>query len=149
MTQKKLSEAKREKIFSKLIQSSKFLILYFSNLQIDTLGLSHCIKQALNTFKRYFADYELIFDGNTDYKTGIKTIIKADAKIKEVSAASILAKVSRDRLMGLLDSQYPQYGFAKHKGYGTKEHIEAIRRHGACELSRSSFRLKTCENSLF
>ena len=70
---------------------------------------------------------------------------KADATVKEVSAASVLAKVSRDRLMVEISSQYPQYNFAKHKGYGTKAHVEAIKEHGRCELHRKSFKLKALE----
>lgn len=146
---KKLTPLKRERVFNELCKSSKFLIVYFSNTQIDTLGLSWCLNSGLNAFKRYFNGYELIFDGNINYGTDIKTIIKADAKIKEVSAASILAKVSRDRLMSLFDSHYPQYGFKKHKGYGTKEHLKAIEIYGLCDLSRASFKIKNEPKLIF
>ena len=72
---------------------------------------------------------------------GIKqiSIIKGDARSVSIAAASIIAKVTRDRLMIEYDNQYPEYGFAKHKGYGTREHIEAIRKHGICPLHRKSF----------
>ncbi|WP_418225743.1 ribonuclease HII [Campylobacter pinnipediorum] len=146
---KKLSPKKREELFDKIIKNSKYLIIYFSNSQIDELGLSKCLKSALTCFKRYFKDYELIFDGNTDYKTSIKTIIKADSVIKEVSAASILAKVSRDKSMDLLDNVYPNYGYKKHKGYGTKAHLEAIQKYGPTPLLRKSFKIKREEKSLF
>ncbi|AQW83597.1 ribonuclease HII [Campylobacter pinnipediorum subsp. pinnipediorum] len=146
---KKLSPKKREELFDKIIKNSKYLIIYFSNSQIDELGLSKCLKNALMCFKRYFKDYELIFDGNTDYKTNIKTIIKADSVIKEVSAASILAKVSRDKSMDLLDNVYPNYGYKKHKGYGTKAHLEAIQKYGPTPLLRKSFKIKREEKSLF
>ncbi|OPA72666.1 ribonuclease HII [Campylobacter pinnipediorum] len=146
---KKLSPKKREELFDKIIKNSKYLIIYFSNSQIDELGLSKCLKSALMCFKRYFKDYELIFDGNTDYKTNIKTIIKADSVIKEVSAASILAKVSRDKSMELLDNVYPNYGYKKHKGYGTKAHLEAIQKYGPTPLLRKSFKIKREEKSLF
>jgi ribonuclease HII len=64
---------------------------------------------------------------------------KADATVKEVGAASILAKTARDSFMVKMDATYPNYGFARHKGYGTPQHLDAIRRHGPCELHRKSF----------
>ena len=86
-------------------------------------------------------DYALI-DGNRTPK-GIKipcqTIVKGDSKSCSISAASILAKVTRDRLMLEYDKKYPQYLFAKHKGYGTKAHYDAIKQHGVCEIHRISF----------
>ena len=69
------------------------------------------------------------------------TIINGDAKCFSIAAASIIAKVTRDRLMKEYDKQYPQYGFAKHKGYGTKAHLEAIKKPGPCEIHRRSFRM--------
>ncbi len=68
-----------------------------------------------------------------------KSIIKGDALSYSIAAASIIAKVTRDRIMIEYDKIYPQYGFAKHKGYGTKEHIEAIKKYGLCEIHRRSF----------
>jgi ribonuclease HII len=72
-------------------------------------------------------------------------MIKADTKVAEVSAASILAKVVRDREMVGLAREFPQYGFDKHKGYGTKAHIEAIKQLGYCNIHRKTFKLKTLE----
>ena len=66
-------------------------------------------------------------------------IIKGDAKSVSIAAASILAKVTRDHMMAEYDSLYPQYGFAKHKGYGTKTHLDAIREYGMCPIHRRSF----------
>ena len=66
-------------------------------------------------------------------------IIKGDATSYSIAAASILAKVHRDRLMQKLDKEYPQYNFAKHKGYGTKEHIELLKKYGPCKIHRKSF----------
>ena len=66
-------------------------------------------------------------------------IVHGDARSVSIAAASILAKVTRDRLMEVMDALYPEYGFAKHKGYGTREHIEAIRRYGACPIHRKTF----------
>lgn len=146
---KQLTEKKREELFEQIVANSNFLITYFSNKQIDTLGLSECLRRALNLFKLHFSEYEILYDGNANYGTGIKTMIKADGKISEVSAASILAKVSRDRLMRAWDKIYPSYGYALHKGYGTKAHINAIQNLGENELLRKSFTLKKVENALF
>ena len=66
-------------------------------------------------------------------------IIKGDAKSLSIAAASVIAKVTRDRLMMEYDATYPEYGFARHKGYGTREHIEAIRKYGPCPIHRKSF----------
>ena len=86
-------------------------------------------------------DFALI-DGNRIPK-GItvpcETVVKGDSKSCSVAAASILAKVTRDRLMLEYDKKYPQYLFAKHKGYGTKAHYEAIKKYGICEIHRKSF----------
>ena len=68
-----------------------------------------------------------------------QSIIKGDAKSASIAAASILAKVTRDRLMEDYDREYPNYGFAQHKGYGTREHIDAIRKYGVCPIHRKSF----------
>ncbi len=89
-----------------------------------------------------FSDSLVLVDGNRT-SPGIhfrqKAVIGGDAKCPCISAASILAKVSRDRLLIEYDRQYPEYGFAKHKGYGTKEHIEAIRKYGVLDIHRRSF----------
>ncbi|WP_372809232.1 ribonuclease HII, partial [Pontiella sp.] len=71
---------------------------------------------------------------------GHKAIVKGDALSISISAASIIAKVTRDRMMVALDARYPEYGFAAHKGYGTKQHLEALRRYGATPAHRRSFR---------
>ena len=81
-----------------------------------------------------------LFKGISDnYKYDFKSIIKGDAKCYSISAASIIAKVTRDRIMRQWDEIYPQYGFAKHKGYGTAEHIKALKEYGPCPLHRESF----------
>ncbi|MFH1941199.1 MAG: ribonuclease HII, partial [bacterium] len=69
-------------------------------------------------------------------------LIRGDQRSFSIAAASIVAKVTRDRMMVDLDALYPEYGFARHKGYGTKEHVEGIRKHGLCEIHRKSFHIK-------
>ena len=87
-----------------------------------------------------------LMDGNTTFGIeNLNCLIKADATIKEVSAASILAKVSRDRYMVNIASKYPSYNFEKHKGYGTKAHIDAIIKYGYCNIHRKSFKIKRIE----
>jgi ribonuclease HII len=94
-------------------------------------------------------DYVLI-DGNSFRHETMKfqNIIRGDETSFTIAAASIVAKVTRDKLMCELDSQYPQYGFAQHKGYGTRRHIEAIRTHGLCEIHRRSFHPSALQETL-
>ena len=146
---KKLTKKRREQLFREIIKNSDFLIVYFSNKEIDELGLSECLRRALRLFKSHFAGCELLYDGNANYGTSIKTMIGADGKVAQVSAASILAKVSRDALMKAWDSTHAGYGYATHKGYGTKAHLDAISRLGDSPLQRHSFRVKSFDRGLF
>ena len=146
---KKLTAKRREQLFGQIVKNSDFLIVYFSNKEIDNLGLSECLRRALRLFKVHFANCELLYDGNANYGTGVKTMVGADGKVAQVSAASILAKVSRDALMRAWDGVYEGYGFAAHKGYGTKAHLSAIAERGYCEIHRKSFAIKARQNSLF
>ena len=147
---KKLTPKKREQIYQNLILKSNFITIYFNNKIIDQIGLSECLRAALRVVKFHFKDHLIIYDGNCDYGIkGISTMIKADENIPQVSAASIIAKVSRDRQMRSFDSLYPNFGYAKHKGYGVKAHIEALRRFGSNDLTRLSFKPKALEGSLF
>ncbi|EAH9619522.1 TPA: ribonuclease HII [Campylobacter jejuni] len=140
---KKLSEKKREELYEIIIKNSNYLILAFSSEQIDALGLSTCLKTGLKLIKKHFkAENNFLYDGNTNLGiNGIKTQIKADASILQVSAASILAKVSKDRAMNFLAKDFPCYEFEKNKAYGTKAHKELIAKFGICKLHRKSFKL--------
>ncbi|WP_297985977.1 ribonuclease HII [uncultured Campylobacter sp.] len=147
---KKLTPKKREQIYTNLIQKCDFITIYFNNKIIDEIGLSQCLRRALRVIKFHFREHQIIYDGNCNYGiNGIETMIKADAKIPQVSAASIIAKVSRDLQMCRFDSFYPDFGYAKHKGYGVKAHIEALQKYGPNKLTRQSFRPKALEASLF
>lgn len=141
---KKLSPKKREELFYEIKQKSDYLILSFSAKMIDELGLSYVLKLGLECFLMHFKNEKdnLIFDGNLNYQTGIKTLIKADLKIQSVMAASILAKVSRDKRMCELDKIYQNYGLKSHKGYGTKLHKDMILKYGLSNIHRKSF----CKN---
>ncbi|MEA8965025.1 ribonuclease HII [Campylobacter jejuni] len=140
---KKLSEKKREELYEIIIKNSNYLILAFSSEQIDALGLSTCLKTGLKLIKKHFkTENNFLYDGKTNLGiNGIKTQIKADASILQVNAASILAKVSKDRVMNFLAKDFPCYEFEKNKAYGTKAHKELIAKFGICKLHRKSFKL--------
>lgn len=147
---KKLTEKKREILFDAICLTATYHIVRFDAAAIDTLGLSACLAQGLREIMEHIGEAEYLYDGNSTFGVkGLKTMVKADATVPEVSAASILAKVSRDREMVALSSLYPEYGFDGHKGYGSASHIEAIRRFGYCDIHRKSFKLKSLQPSLF
>ncbi len=147
---KQLSEKKREMLFEKIVADSHYHIVRFSAAQIDKLGISECLRSGLKEIMHTLEAQRYLFDGNSTFGVkNLETMIKADAKIAEVSAASILAKVTRDREMIAESENYPQYGFEAHKGYGTALHVEAIKKHGYCNIHRRSFKLKALEPTLF
>lgn len=143
---KKLTEKKREKLFDIIKENSSYHVVFTSNETIDKLGLSLCLKNSINEIMDTLDTDNFLMDGNTTFGIeNLKSLIKADATVKEVSAASILAKVSRDRYMVNIAKEYPNYNFEKHKGYGTKAHIDAIIEHGYCNLHRRTFKIKRIE----
>ena len=147
---KKLSEKKRESLFEEIIKNSSYHVVKFSPVQIDEDGISKCLADGLREIMKNLECEEYLFDGNTSFGVkGLTTMIKADGKVAEVSAASIIAKVTHDRDIKELAKKYPEYEFEKHKGYGTKKHIEMIKKHGYCEIHRRSYKLKALEPTLF
>ena len=142
---KKLSEKKREALFDVIKEKAvAYSVCYGSVEEIERVNILEATFLAMNRAIESLnvaADYALI-DGNRTPK-GIKipceTVVKGDSKSMSVAAASILAKVSRDRLMLEFDKEYPEYLFSAHKGYGTKAHYEAIEKHGICPIHRLSF----------
>ncbi len=143
MDSKKLTEKKREALYPLVIENSDYHVVSFSAQEVDGLGISKCLYQGLQSIQKHLPDVDYLFDGNNTFGVdNITTMVKADDKIPEVSAASILAKVTRDREMIEMAKKYPEYGFEKHKGYGTKAHIEALVEHGRCEVHRYTFRVK-------
>ena len=142
---KKISEKKREMLFDIIKEKSiAYSIAYGTLEEIEECNILEAtyiaMNRAINGLEKQ-ADFALI-DGNRVPK-GItipcETVVKGDAKSCSIAAASILAKVTRDRLMLEYDKKYPEYLFAQHKGYGTKAHYEAIKQHGVCEIHRMSF----------
>ena len=143
---KKLTEKKREKLYDIIIKNSIYHIVSFEAETIDSLSISACLISGLKEIMQTIPDAEYIFDGNTTFGiTGLRCQVKADTSIPEVSAASILAKVTRDRYMIEVSKKYPQYGFEKHKGYVTKAHIDAIAKNGPSPIHRKSFKIKSLE----
>lgn len=142
---KKLSEKKREALFDEIKEKSvSFSIAFASVEEIEEYNILNATYLAMNRAIEGLdvkADFALI-DGNR-VPTGItvpcETVVKGDAKSCSVAAASILAKVTRDRLMLEEDKKYPEYNFKKHKGYGTKEHTDAILKYGMSPIHRPSF----------
>jgi len=144
MDSKVLSEKKREALYPLILENSLYHIVSFSPKQIDEQGLSNCLGKGLEEIMQKLKAKVYLFDGNQTFGIlGITTMVKADAKIPEVSAASILAKVTHDKAIVNASKSYPFYGFEKHKGYGTKAHIEAIKKHGYCDIHRRSFKVKS------
>ncbi|MEA2111223.1 MAG: ribonuclease HII [Campylobacterota bacterium] len=147
---KKLTEKRREALYEEIVKNSTYHIVSYSAAQVDELGISKCISSGLKDIMKNIESDDYLFDGNSTFGvTGLRTMIKADAEITEVSAASILAKVTHDREMLEFAKQYPKYEFEKHKGYGTKLHVNAIKEHGYCEVHRKTFRIKALEATLF
>ncbi|MEY3001983.1 MAG: hypothetical protein RLZZ428_358 [Pseudomonadota bacterium] len=143
MDSKKLSEKKREILYEMVIQNAQYHIVSFSAAEVDRLGISQCLQNGLQQIQSHLPNRAYLFDGNSSFGVPhISTMVKADTQIAQVSAASILAKVTHDKEMYEIAKKYPQYGFEKHKGYGTKAHIDAILKHGRCEAHRHTFRVK-------
>ncbi len=141
---KKLSEKKREALFD-IIQKEavSFSVAWATPREIDELNILGATMLAMHRSVEGLdipADFALI-DGNTarGFSIPVKTIVKGDAKSPSIAAASILAKVTRDRQCLELDEKYPEYGFKKHKGYPTKDHMNKLREIGPCEEHRKSF----------
>lgn len=144
---KKLTPVQREELF-KIIQNEAIAAAtgVVSEKEIDRINIFQASFKAMRmAIGRLSVQPEhLLIDGKPlPEKFYPQTpIVKGDQKSFSVAAASIIAKVTRDRMMVEYDKIYPQYGFARHKGYCTRQHVEAIRKHGYCEIHRRSFRVK-------
>lgn len=141
---KKLSHAVREELFAQIIeQAISYHVALMDADMIDRMNILQATRTGMYEAIAALtpAPDEVLIDAVELPKLSMpsQSIIKGDAKSASIAAASILAKVTRDHLMESYDIQYPNYGFAKHKGYGTQEHIDAIRKYGICSIHRKSF----------
>ncbi len=141
---KKLTEKKRERLFDEIKEKAlAYGIASADEKEIDEINILNAtflaMKRAVNSLS-VKPDLALI-DGNQKPHTGIEevTVVKGDTKSMSIAAASVLAKVSRDRFMLETAKEYPQYEFERHKGYGTKLHYEKIAQYGVCEIHRRTF----------
>ena len=142
---KKVSEKKREKLYDEITENAiAWSVGIVDQKTIDEINILNATKLALkNALEGLKQRPDIIMVDALDKMDtlGIPyiSVIKGDAKIYSISAASIIAKVTRDRIMREWDEVYPMYGFAKHKGYGTADHIKAIKENGPCMLHRETF----------
>ena len=140
---KKLSEKKRDLLFDKIVEKAiAYKISVVSEKVIDEINILNATKMSMKECiegMEIKPDIVLVDAVKLDLNVPCVPIIHGDALSYSIAAASILAKVSRDRIMQEYDKVYPRYLFAKHKGYGTKMHIEAIKEHGSCEIHRKTF----------
>lgn len=147
---KKLSEKRREEIFLQIqteakLGKLKYAVSFVSPYTIDTIGMSRSLSLAVEeVLKKLNIDRtdRILLDGSLkapETYLNQDTIIKGDESEPPIALASIVAKVTRDKKMKELSVEFPEYGFEKHKGYGTKDHIEALRQHGTSPVHRVSF----------
>lgn len=141
---KKIPEKKREELYSIIMEQAVGIgIGVVDHTTIDRINILQATHRAMETALQQLqalAQYVLV-DGNSFGKSDVpyKTIIDGDALSFTIAAASIVAKVTRDRMMREYDKKFPEYGFAQHKGYGTRFHREAILKNGLCEIHRRTF----------
>ncbi len=141
---KKLSEKRREALYDQITaQALAWAVCLVDEKTIDEINILQATFRAMRgaVSKLSLTPNLCLVDGNLDPGLGLptKTVVKGDATCASIAAASILAKVTRDRLMLRYDAQYPGYGFAAHKGYGTKAHYAALAALGPCPIHRRSF----------
>jgi ribonuclease HII len=147
---KKLSPDQRRTAYFELIEKSVFGIGLVNERVIDRINILEATKLAMEQavegvlaqMRAYDAGrFQVLVDGNVRFRSvlPVEAVVGGDARSKSIASASIIAKVTRDRIMDVFDRAFPQYGFTAHKGYGTKAHLRAIKKHGACLIHRKSF----------
>lgn len=140
---KSMSKKKREELYEEVMKVVDPFIVFVEPKYIDENGISKAHTYALEKIKDNFKNDKIIYDGKARYGVDdIETLIKADAKVSIVAAASIIAKVSKDKEMEEQSKKYPEYDFKSNAGYGTKKHIEAIKEHGYTPIHRRSYNVK-------
>ena len=140
---KKLSAKKRDILFDRIVEkATDYSVVEIDEATIDQINILNAtklgMKKALESLTQK-PNVVLIDAVKIDTNIKQENIVKGDAKSYTIACASILAKVHRDRLMQKLALEYPEYHFEKHKGYGTKEHIEALKKYGKCKIHRDTF----------
>lgn len=147
---KKLSEKRREEVFEFIRENFYVGVGICDHQTIDRinileatfLAMKKAVGELRNQTKNQGGKILILVDGDKiipNFSIEQKSIVSGDKLVKSISAASIIAKVTRDRMMNEFDKKYPQYQFAKHKGYGTKIHIDALKQYGPCEIHRKTF----------
>lgn len=141
---KKLTPAKRERLFDEITKKAVAYCVMLGS--VEEINETDILSTTLHTMRRAIDGLSVtpdaaLIDGNITrgFTLPIRAVVHGDAISPSIAAASILAKVTRDRICTELDELYPQYGIAKHKGYGTREHMEALRKYGPCEIYRTKF----------
>ncbi len=147
---KKLTAGKREKLFDEIVEKAEYFSI--QRATVEEIERINILQSAMLAMKRAVEDIDcspdiVLIDGNKTPEIDFKTqaIVKGDGKSQSIAAASILAKVARDKYMEEMAEIYPQYQFEKHKGYGTRLHYEMIDKFGPCEIHRLSFLKKYYE----
>ena len=141
---KQLTEKKREELYDVIYEKALAVsVCFIDNNKIDEINILEASRLAMMTAIKNLKikpDYVISDAMKMNLDIPVKPIIKGDALSESIAAASIIAKVSRDRFMDEMDLKYPNYGFKKHKGYPTKDHIEAIKKYGITEIHRKTFK---------
>lgn len=150
---KLISEAKRPEVAQRVHAWGSSAVAFVSPQEIDQSGIISCLRKAGQSCLDQLGISQaiILLDGNQNWleQTGVLTKTKADRDCAAVSAASIVAKVTRDALMLELDPQYPQYGFASNKGYSSPSHIQALRTYGPSDIHRKTWLSKILAEELF
>lgn len=140
---KKISEKKRQQLFQTILQDAlEYHILIIDREEIDRLNIYRATQKAMEDLAKMFVNADGILSDAMplpSIHTEVLPLIKGDMKSVSIAAASILAKVTRDCIMKAYDVRYPEYGFAKHKGYPTKAHLEALHTYGVLPIHRRSY----------
>jgi len=142
---KKTNKKQRLELFEKIKDNVDYYLVEIPPTKIDEVGLSSSIKGALEEIINHFSDRKFLYDGKAKFgveHSTLETLVQADGKVISVSCASIIAKYHLDLKMAEYTKKYPEYGFDKHAGYATKQHIQAVKDYGFLKEHRMSYNVK-------